>query len=176
MYKKANMFKNIAIATTLAIASSAAIAADVPSTKFYAGADIGTTKGEGSSDRESGFGAFGGFQFTPHIAVEAGYRRLISQDETFEGIHGRAHVDQLAVSAIGTLPLGNGFSVFGRLGVNRLSVNGNIGVEKFKDSDTRGLYGIGVAYSFSPSISARLELQKPVSDLTNLSAGVSYKF
>ncbi|MES2320619.1 MAG: porin family protein [Pseudomonadota bacterium] len=170
------MFKDIAIAATLAIVSSAAMATDVPSTKFYAGADIGTTKGEGSSDRESGFGVFGGYQFTPHIAIEAGYRRLVDQDETFAGISGSSNVDQLALSAVGTLPVGNGFSVFGRLGVNRVAVKGNFGVEKFKDSDTRGLYGIGVAYSFSPSISARVELQKPHSELTNLSAGVSYKF
>ncbi|MES3022085.1 MAG: porin family protein [Pseudomonadota bacterium] len=167
------MFNKIAFAAALVIASSAAIAADSP---YYVGADIGTTKGEGSSDRESGYGAFAGYQFTKHIAVEAGLRRLGDEKETIGGVTGNVRVNQLSVSAVGTLPLSNGFSVFGRLGANRLSIKGNVGPNSFKDSDTKALYGAGVAYSFSPAVSARLEIQKPMSDLTNLSLGVSYKF
>jgi OOP family OmpA-OmpF porin len=33
-----------------------------------------------------------------------------------------------------------------------------------------------VSYAFSPAVSARLEVQKPTSDSTNLSAGVSFQF
>jgi OOP family OmpA-OmpF porin len=157
------MFSKIAIAATFALVSTVASAADAP-TKFYAGADIGTTKAKGESDRESGYGVFGGYNFTEQLAIEAGYRRLVSDDA--------GHLDQLSISAIGTIPLSNGFSVYGRLGVNRLAV-------KF-DGDSghinRGVYGIGMGYSFTPAISARIELQKPMSDLTNLSAGVVFNF
>ena len=59
---------------------------------------------------------------------------------------------------------------------NRISVKSSGGGYTYKDHANRGLYGIGAAYSFSPAISARVELQKPMSDMTNLSAGVSYKF
>lgn len=168
------MFQKIAIAAALVIASSTAIAGGT--SKFYAGADIGTTKGEGDSDRETGFGVFGGYQFNQYIAVEAGVRRLADQDESFGGVGYSSHLDQLSLSAVGTMPLSNGFSVFGRLGANRISVKSSGGGVTYKEHANRGLYGIGVAYSFSPAISARLELQKPMSDLTNLSAGVSYKF
>lgn len=168
------MFQKIAIAAALVIASSTAIAGGT--SKFYAGADLGTTKGEGDANQESGFGVFGGYQFHQNVAVEAGVRRLVDQDDSFGGVNFNSHLDQLSVSAVGTLPLSNGFSVFGRLGINRLNFKASGGGDTFKDHATRGLYGIGVAYSFSPAISARLEVQKPMSDITNLSAGVSYKF
>jgi OOP family OmpA-OmpF porin len=176
------MFKKISFCAVLAIASSAAMAADAP--KFYAGADIGTTKLiAGSSAREPGFGAFAGYQFTQNIAIEAGVRRLANGRATFNDAAAKAHFDQFAVSAVGTLPLSHGFSAFGRLGVNRirLGIKENAGNGSVKIGDTRALFGIGVAYSFSPAISARLELQKPMTDvanlnLVNLSAGVAYKF
>lgn len=168
------MFRKIAIAASLVIASSAAMAADAP--KFYAGADIGITKADGDSHRETGEGAFAGYQFCEHIAIEAGYRRLESEDGVTQGVSYNGHTDQLAVSAVGTLPLSNGFSVFGRLGVNRLMLNGHVGNESLKDHANRGVYGVGVGYSFTPTVSARLELQRPINDLTNLSAGVVFKF
>ena len=36
--------------------------------------------------------------------------------------------------------------------------------------------GLGVAYAFTPAVSARLELQKPGSDATNVSLGLAYQF
>lgn len=168
------MFQKIAIAAALVIASSTAIAGGT--SKFYAGADVGTTKGEGDANQETGFGVFGGYQFNQYIAVEAGVRRLVDQNESVNGVNVDGHLDQLSLSAVGTMPLSNGFSVFGRLGANRVSIKASGGGFTYKDHANRGLYGIGVAYSFSPAISARLEVQKPMSDMTNLSAGVSYKF
>lgn len=161
------MFSKIAIAATFALVSTVASAADAP-TKFYAGADIGTTKAKGESDRESGYGVFGGCNFTEQLAIEAGYRRLVSDDA--------GHLDQLSISAIGTIPLSNGFSVYGRLGVNRLAVKFDDGSMSGNGHINRGVYGIGMGYSFTPAISARIELQKPMSDLTNLSAGVVFNF
>jgi OOP family OmpA-OmpF porin len=169
------MFNKIIIAASLALVSSVAAAADVPA-KFYVGADLGTTKFEDESDRESGFGIFGGYQFTKNIAVEVGVRRLASIDAEFEGMHGSSRLNQYSVSAIGTIPFDNGFSVFGRLGANRISVNAKVAGDSFSDHANRGVYGVGVAYSFTPAISARLELQKPMKEMTNLSAGVVYKF
>jgi OmpA-OmpF porin, OOP family len=168
------MFQKIAIAAALVIASSGAIAGGT--SKFYAGADVGTTKLDGDANQESGYGAFAGYQLNQNIAVEAGVRRLADVDDSFGGVNFNSHLDQLSLSAVGTLPLSNGFSVFGRLGINRLNLKESGGGFTAKDHATRGLYGIGVAYSFSPAVSARLEVQKPASDFTNLSAGVSYKF
>lgn len=169
------MFKKIAFAAALAIVTSSSFAADKPF--FYAGADVGSTKIDGLSDRQTSFGGFVGYSFNQNIAVEAGYRRLADFD-LFVGNNTSVGVtlDQTAVSAIGTLPLGSGFNVFGRLGYNRVNATGSTSGFQAADSTSGVLYGIGAGYAFSPTVSARLELQKPSSDSTNVSVGVSFKF
>lgn len=172
------MFKKIAAAASLILASSAAFAAQ-PST-FYAGADAGRTKVDDISGRETSAGAFVGYNFHQNFAVEGGYRRLADYDINvltgggFAG--GSVKVDQAHLSLVGSLPVGESFSVYGRLGLNRLE--GKIRSAGFSESDssTKALYGVGVSYAFNPQVSARLEVQKPSSDATNLSAGVSFQF
>jgi hypothetical protein len=163
------MFKKIAIAATLAILSSAAMAADQP--YFYAGGDVGSTKIDGF-DRETSFGGFGGYQINENFGVEAGIRRLADTD--YAGVD--VKVDQIAISAIGTIPLSNGFNVYGRLGYNRLSAKASGVGGSATEHENKALYGVGLGYSFSPVVMGRLEVQKPSSDVTNISAGVSFRF
>jgi OOP family OmpA-OmpF porin len=156
--------KIIASAALLAVAASSYAAEP----GFYAGADIGSTKINQFPSQRASFGVLGGYNFTDNFAVEANYRRLRAGDN----FGGDVKIDQKAISAIGTLPLNNGFSVFGRLGYNRLEA---------KDYSLRGehegvLYGIGAKYDFGNKISTRLEVQRPTSSSTNLSASVLYAF
>lgn len=164
------MFKKIAAATALIIASSAAFAAQ-PNT-FYAGADVGRTKVDDISGRETSVGAFVGYNFHQNFAVEGGYRRLADYDMG----PGSVKVDQAHLSLVGSLPVNERVSVYGRLGVN--SLEGKIKAAGFeeKDSTTKALYGVGVNYAFTPVVSARVEVQKPSSDSTNVSAGVAFQF
>jgi OOP family OmpA-OmpF porin len=164
------MFKKIAIAATLALLASTSFAAETPS--IYAGVDVGSTKIDDISDRKTSFGGFVGYKFTENLAVEGGYRRLADFDE----IGGDLTLDQAAVSVIGILPLSSGFNVFGRLGYNRIEAKASAGNFSATESTSGGLYGVGVGYTFTPTISVRLEVQKPSSDSTNVSAGISYKF
>lgn len=173
------MFKKLAAATALVIASSAAFAAQ-PDT-FYAGADVGRTKIDGMSGRDTSYGAFVGYNFHQNFAVEAGYRRLADYDFLVAGagsslIGGKESVDQAHLSVIGSLPVGEGFSVYSRLGVNNVRTKAEAGSYKYSGSENKALYGVGVSYAFSPAVSARLEVQKPASDATNLSAGVAFQF
>lgn len=172
------MFKKIAAATALIIASSTAFAAQ-PNT-FYAGADVGRTKVDDISGRETSVGAFVGYNFHQNFAVEGGYRRLADYDINVLGAgcmgQGSVKVDQAHLSLIGSLPVNERVSVYGRLGVN--SLEGKIKAAGFeeKDSTTKALYGVGVNYAFTPAVSARVEVQKPSSDSTNVSAGVAFQF
>ncbi|MES2757448.1 MAG: outer membrane beta-barrel protein [Pseudomonadota bacterium] len=168
------MFKKIAFAAALAILSTSSFAAENPS--FYAGLDTGSTKIDGFSDREVSFGGFIGYQFHQNIAVEVGYRNLADYDTVFNGTNVGFKVNQTAVSFIGTLPLSSGFNVFGRLGYNRLEAKGGAAGFSATDSTNEGVYGVGVGYAFNAKVSARLEVQKPSSDSSNVSIGVSYKF
>ena len=164
------VFKKIALAATLAFVASSSFAAN--GTPFYAGADVGSTKIDGYSDRETGYGAFIGYQINPAFAVEVGYRRLAD----FDLASGDLTVDQAAVSVIGSMPLGSGFSLFGRLGYNRLEAKASARGFSASENTSTGLFGVGASYAITPAISARIELQRPSSDSTNFSAGIAFQF
>ncbi|MGJ9416555.1 porin family protein [Massilia sp. CMS3.1] len=167
------MFKKIAAAAILVAASSAAVA--VEPQPFYAGIDVGSTKIEGF-DREGGYGAFLGYKFNQSIAIEGGYHRLVDTEFRSGPVRGDVTIDQLDLSVIGTLPLSNGFDVYGRLGYNRLEAEADVAGFTGKEHDSNALYGLGMGYSFSPVVHARLEVQKPSSDATRILAGVAFAF
>jgi OOP family OmpA-OmpF porin len=160
------MFKKIALAATLAIAATSSFAQVRPA--VYAGVDVGSTKIDGISDRQSSFGGFVGYQFNQSFAVEAGYRRLADFDNVT--------VNQTHASVIGILPLQSNFNIYGRLGYNNLDVKNSTPFGGLKDSTSGVLYGVGVGYNFTPNITARLEAQKPTSDTSNVSGTLSLKF
>jgi OOP family OmpA-OmpF porin len=163
------MFKKIAVAAALVAASSAVFAAGP--TPFYAGVDVSSTKVTGFDD-EGGYGAFLGYKINQSVAVEAGYHRLADTD-----INGAdATLDQTSISLIGSVPLTDGFSMYGRIGFNR--VEGEVSANGFKEKDhtNNALYGIGLGYAFTPVVSGRLEVQKPDSDITKIAAGVVFRF
>ena len=163
------MFKKIAVAAALAVMASSSFAADAP--KFYAGVDAGSTKLD-NYDRETSYGAFVGYQFNTNFALEGGYRRLAD----FDVIGADVKADQAAISVIGSLPVGNGFGVYGRLGYNRVDVKASYNGYSAKDKTDGVLYGIGATYAFTPVITGRIEAQRPTSDTTNISAGVAFAF
>lgn len=164
------MLKKILAAAALATMAASSYAAGP--NNFYAGADVGSTKIDDLSGRETSFGGFVGYNFTQNWAVEGGYRRLGS----FSVAGADLDADQWHLSAIGTVPLSNGFNVYGRLGYNRLEAKASFKGVNAKDHTDKVLYGVGVGYDFGNNVSARLELQKPSSDTTNLSAGVAFAF
>jgi OOP family OmpA-OmpF porin len=166
------MFKKIAIAATLAMLASSSFAAG----PVYGGVDFGSTKIDGDSDRHSSYGGFLGYNFHENFAIEAGYRRLGDFDEMVGNTRVGVKIDQAALSLVGTLPLSGGFNVYGRLGYNRLEAKGSVGNISASETTSGGLYGVGAGYAFSPTVSGRIEVQKPSSDSTNINAGVVIRF
>lgn len=166
------MFKNGAVAAVLAGIASSSFATDA--SQFYAGVDIGKTKIEGLEGGAS-FGGFVGYQFHTNLAVEGSYRVL----NAFSAIG--PDIDQRAISVIGALPVSSGFGLFARLGYNDMTVKNtcSTGVSflcRNFESSNGVLLGVGASYAFSPTISARAEIQRPSDDLTNFSVGVSFGF
>ncbi|KQQ91893.1 porin family protein [Massilia sp. Leaf139] len=169
------MFKKIAATAILVITSSTGFAAEPNS--FYAGVDLGRTKIDDISGRGTSAGVFVGYNVLSNIAIEAGYRRLASLEYTaVPGINGDIDLNQVSLSAVGTLPLSNGFSLLGRLGYSRVEAEDKVLGRRVKTSDSNGIVGVGVGYAFNPAISARLEFQKPSSDSQNVSIGLAYQF
>ena len=168
------MFKKIAVAAALIAASSASFAAQPGS--FYAGADIGRTKITDVDGRDTSFGGFVGYNFHPNFAVELGHRRLFERDHRAFGIPGESRVDQTSLSLVGSLPVAERLSVYGRLGVARLQDRFSTSGYTNRDSTTKALYGIGLSYAITPTIAARVEAQKISQQASNLSAGISFQF
>ncbi len=169
------MFKKIALAAAIAIVASSSFAAD--KTPFYVGADVGTTKISGSSDRKTSFGGVVGYQITDNFAVEGGYRRLMSDTYTYQNVAVDVSLNQTAASVIGSYPIATGLNVFGRLGYNHLSADAKKDGFSASDKFSSGaLFGIGMGYDVAPNVAIRAEFQRLNSDFTNFSVGVAYKF
>ena len=156
------MFKKIVIASALALMASASFAQTTPG--VYAGVDVGNVDVDYLSDKKTAAGVFAGYNFNETFALEGGYRKV-----TIQGYK----IQQTSLSALASMPFGNGFNVYGRLGYNDINVKGPFVVEDF---DSGVLYGVGMGYAFTPTITGRVEYQRPNSDSNIITAGVSFKF
>lgn len=172
------MFKKIAIAAALVAVSATAFAqpfAQQQAPTLYAGI-AGTSSDIDGFDREGGYGAFIGYKFNPSVAIEGGYYRVADTDYRVGAVRADLTLDQIDLSVIGTLPLSNGFDVYGRLGYARIEAEADIAGYSGKEHDSGAVYGLGLGYTFSPVVHGRLEVQRPASDITKVVAGVSYNF
>jgi opacity protein-like surface antigen len=165
----------IIFAAVLGLLSGAAVASDAP--RWSVGADVGSTTVPGDSGRFASGGAFAGFQASQAFGVEASYRRLAWLEYQDRAYAADTKLHQLALSATAAIALRPGARIYGRLGINHLAA-------RFKDSDgyragaldNTILAGVGVECRLSARLSARLEVQKPSAELTNVHAGLAVHF
>jgi hypothetical protein len=168
------MIKQIIAAAALAVVAASSHAGEPGS--FYGGVDAGVTRLDWGDHTQASYGAFLGYNINKNFAVEANYRRLYAYD-----VYGYGHKsDQAGLSLVATQPLTDSLSVYGRIGVNRLTDTYNYNFAdyqgKYSDHSTRILPGFGLSYKLTEKVSARVEVQRPGSRLKNLSTGISYAF
>ena len=163
--------KKIVALAALALTALSASAAD---NSWYVGADIGSTtfKVTGDSDSKTGYGALVGYTLNQNIAFEGSVRRL--------GSESGVDVNAWQASVLGLLPLNQQFTVYGRLGVTRNSLDisqNNVDVSVNK---TRALIGVGVDYKIDKNWALRAEYND-LGDNYNVridqfNVGVTYRF
>lgn len=165
-YRVDEIMKKIVAAAVLAMVATSSMAG-TPG-RLYAGIDGGSTRLDGLPGKEASFGGFFGYSFHENFSLEAGLRRL-----------GEWHVpgyelksDQVSLSVLGAVPLRGTLSVYGRLGANYVKTR----TCSCNKSSSGVLYGIGLGYSFSETVAARVEVQKPTRDARNVSIGVAIQF
>lgn len=132
----------------------------------------GFTASSSVDDSDTGYKLFLGYQFNQNFAVEGGYVDLgkMSFSSTITApsagtVSGDVKTKNgLFLDAVGTLPLGNNFSVFGRLGVysikTELTASGSAGSVSSSDTGSDFHWGIGAGYDFTPNLGARLEWER----------------
>lgn len=127
-------------------------------------------------DSDTGFGLAGGYQLNDHVAFEityvdvgaAGSRHAVTvtngTDQADGDVQFESSADGAAVSLLGVLPVGERFSVYGRVGLSFLSASGTATVtvdgqtQRASQSDqkTDPVYGVGAEFSFNKYFAVRL--------------------
>ena len=134
-----------------------------------------------------GFKIFGGFEFTPNLAVEMAYVDLgeLAYSGSFSGTpvtNGRLETTGFNFALVGTFPVSSSFSLFAKGGIfGWLAEARDItGGSPFVGRDEGGdvSFGLGAAFHLDRNLSLRAEWEyfEANDSITLLSAGLAYRF
>lgn len=182
------------------LVSSGLLAATQASAQgFYLGGSVGQSNADdgnaipdlitsGTVDgKDTGYKIFGGYQFNQNFGLELAWIDLgkASYSGTFFGLPvtgGTVKTSGINISAVGTLPLGSGFALFGKAGLlawesKQDDVTAGVAFSN-KEDGTDLSFGIGASYDFTKNFGIRAEWErfKAVGDIDLLSVGLVYKF
>lgn len=139
---------------------------------WYVGGHVGRADWDRANDEDTSIRILGGYQFNKSIAAEFGYIDFGSV------AGGSAKGKAFDLVGVGTIPVGNRFGVYGKLGFAWSEVKG-FGQN---ESGLELTYGVGASYDFSPTVAFRGEWQKypdagnGATDIDVLSIGVIFRF
>jgi OOP family OmpA-OmpF porin len=131
-------------------------------------------------DSDTGFGLAGGYQLNDHFAMEFAYVDLgsvhyqaaatvsdgVDEADAEVGLENSAHGP--VISAIGILPIGERFSVFGRVGLSLLNAEGKARITLGGSTQQVGqssqktdpMFGLGAEFSVSKNFAVRRDLDR----------------
>ena len=142
-----------------------------PDSGWLVGGSVGQSKikvdcsGASCDDTDTAFRVFGGYNFNKNFGVELGYADLGKVTVTAPGISGDIKSSAWDLMAVGTLPIADKFSVYGKLGMYRAetktsaSISG-LGSGSEKDNNSDVTYAIGGGYDFNKNLGVRVEWQR----------------
>ena len=131
-----------------------------------------TVTGSHQDDHDTGYKLYGGYQFHRNFALEGGYFNLGRYNYGYSTLggtsSGNTKFQGLNLDLVGTLPITDHFSAFGRLGAAytqaRSSVTGTGTLTGFSGSDTERSWGpkagLGIEYAFTPALAVRGEWER----------------
>lgn len=146
----------------------------------------------GSVDgKDTGFKVFGGYMFNRHFGVEGAYVDLgeVSYSGDFFGAPvtgGKVEVSGVNIAALGSYPITEQFSVFGKIGlfiwdVEASDTTGGVPFSA-KEDGTDISFGLGLGYNFTRNLGVRLEWERfkveavSKADADLISLGVVWRF
>lgn len=144
------------------LAGAAAFGAQAADKGFYAGAGVGQSfVDEGNyDDEDTAFSVFGGYQFNRYFGLEAGYADFGKLEPRGNGADLEA--SSVYLTAVGTVPITDKFSAYGKAGFQRWDLDSAIPsvVGNSDDSGTDPTYGVGVQYKFTDHVALRGEYSR----------------
>jgi len=154
-----------------------------------------------TDDTDTAYRIRAGYQFNDYLAIEGGYANLGSYKYNVDfksPIAGNAFekikVDGFDISAVGTLPVGQGFALLGKVGAffSKTKVNATASTalasasDDAKATETNLLAGLGVQYSINKNLAIRAEWERFFNvgdndttgegDVDLYSLGLNYRF
>jgi OOP family OmpA-OmpF porin len=193
----------LAIATISAF-SAPAVAQDKG---LYLGGSLGQSKvsldctgASSCDDKDTSWKIFAGYQVNRNFAIEVGYSNLGEATANVPAFvvggipipASRVSIEATAweLVAVGSLPVAERFSLFGKLGLYRADTDVSIaftgaGTATDNDSNTDLTFGVGARYDFTRNLGLRAEWQRYSdvkagdfgdSNVDVLSLGIIYRF
>ena len=173
---------------------------------FYLGASIGQSQAKDTCDDSAGFSCddqdtawkvFAGYQFNRHLAVEAGYTDLgefgLSGVLGGVSVRGTIEVTAFELMGVGSFPVAERFSLYGKLGLYRAeteqTITGTFGpvtrTDSVSESNTDLTFAFGARFDITRNLGIRAEWQRYLDvgggeigedDIDVLSLGVLWRF
>lgn len=122
---------------------------------------------------------FGGYAFNERVAAEAAYTNLgTAETDPASTVQGTGSL--ISLSAVGTLPLGRVFSLYGKVGVGQSKFE--VASTSFSESNTGVVYGLGGLFNIGQRAGIRVAYDKfkvgstTPTDSSIVSVGALFKF
>lgn len=175
---------------------SPAVLAQAQTPGWYAGGSLGQTDAKDATctppltscdDKDTAWKIFGGYEINRNFAVELGYTNLGEFKASGPGgVNATIESTAWELVGVGSFPVADRFSLYGKLGGYRAETEGRTNVGLSADESNTGLtFGAGAQYDFTRTVGVRAEWQRYTdvgggnvgeSDLDVLSVGVRVKF
>lgn len=170
------------IAAALLLSTAVAAPAFAADNGFYAGVTLGRSN-TGSTvpgvvmtkSKDTVWGVLGGYQFTRNWGAEAFYTDAGRFAGTSAGVPNSGKTDAYGIDAVGTMPLAEDFSLYGKLGYARAKTSASstpAGLTGAKRGATT--YGLGGMYNATRAVGIRLGWDRYGAAVNN--AGVNSDF
>jgi OOP family OmpA-OmpF porin len=175
----------------MAVLSALALSASAADSGWFGGLSLGRSSNrfntadfasripgvsESQNKTDTGYKFFAGYQLTPYFGLEGGYTDLGKFSYNYSGATSATSTykaNAWSLAATGTAPLGQGFSLIGKLGFARTQAKDSIGdpggllmgvanpalLGNSTSSRTAFLWGGGLEYAFNRMYSLRAEYE-----------------
>jgi OOP family OmpA-OmpF porin len=138
-----------------------------PDSGWFVGGSVGQSKlnfscptGNSCDDTDTAFRVFGGYNFNKYFGAELGYADFGKATFSTAGLSGEAKAAAWDVMAVGTLPIGDKFGVYGKLGWYRADTKSTGIVGASSDTNSDFTMAVGGQFNFNKNLGMRAEWQQ----------------